>query len=69
MLNRNTRQFFENNSKLRNGSRLMEVEVMSELNKLFSISMSMGNAIYKKLAQVKGDINFTLDDLCSLIDD
>lgn len=61
---KNTKVFFENNSKLKSGTRLMEVEIMSELNKTFGFSMQIGNTIYKKLEQIKGSNNFQLDDLC-----
>lgn len=48
--NKNTRGFVESNSKLRgNGAKLLEVEVMSELNKMFLIPVSAANIIYKKL--------------------
>lgn len=45
--NRNTKQFLMSNSTLKSGQRLLEVEVMTELNKAFGISMKVGNTIYK----------------------
>ena len=47
--NRNTKSFFENNSSLKSGVRVMEVEFMSEINKLFSISLSVANVVYKHI--------------------
>lgn len=64
MQNKNTKVFFVNNSKLKSDVRLMEVEIMSELNKTFGFSMQIGNTLYKKLEQIKGSNNFQLDDLC-----
>lgn len=56
------------NSSLKSGQRLLEVEVMTELNKAFGISMKVGNSIYKSLVSSKGNTNITIDDLCALID-
>jgi hypothetical protein len=51
MKNTNTKLFFDLNTKLRSGSRLLEVEVMSELNKAFNIPLQVGNTIYKRLGK------------------
>ncbi len=70
MKNRNTKMFFENNSKLRPNTRLMEIEIMTELNKAFGVPLSIGTTIFKKLTEKnKGKPDFTLDDLCALIDE
>lgn len=42
---------------------------MSELNKVFGVSMQVGNSIYKKLVAAKGNINVILDDLANMIDE
>lgn len=65
--NRNTKTFFENNSKLRSNTRIMEIEIMTELNNCFGVPTSIGTKIFKKLAEINKS-NFTLDDLCTLID-
>ena len=49
MKNRNTKMFFENNSKLRPNTRLMEIEIMNELNKAFGVPLSIGTTIFKKI--------------------
>lgn len=46
---RYSRTFFENNSKLQPSGRLLEVEIMSELSKIFGVSMQVGRAIYGQL--------------------
>lgn len=70
MKNRNTKMFFENNSKLRPNTRLMEIEIMTELNKAFGVPLSIGSTIFKKLSEkYKGKPDFTLDDLCAIIDE
>lgn len=46
----------------------MEVEFMSEINKLFSISLSVANVVYKHIQTLKKNINVQLEDLCNLID-
>jgi hypothetical protein len=56
------------NSSLKSGQRLLEVEVMTELNKAFGISMKVGNSIYKSLVASKGNSNIAIEDLCTLID-
>jgi len=71
MKNRNTRIFFENNSKLKPNVRLMEIEIMTELNKAFEVPLQIGSTIFKKLSEKNNgkttDIN--LDHLCALIDE
>ena len=55
---KNSKLFFENNSKLKSYTRLMEVEIISELDKTFGFSMQIAKTIYKKLKQIKGSNNF-----------
>jgi hypothetical protein len=70
MKNRNTKNFFENNSKLRPNTRLMEIEIMTELNKAFGVPLSIGSTIFKKLTEKNGGkSDFTLDNLCAMIDE
>jgi hypothetical protein len=70
MKNRNTKMFFENNSKLRPNTRLMEIEIMTELNKAFGVPLSIGSTIFKKLTERNGGkSDFTLDNLCAMIDE
>ena len=70
MKNRNTKIFFENNSKLRPNVRLMEIEIMTELNKAFDVPLQIGSTIFKKLSENNGGKpDFTLDTLCALIDE
>jgi hypothetical protein len=62
--------FFENNTKLRPNVRLMEIEIMTELNKAFEIPLQAGSTIFKMLSdKSSGKLEFTLDNLCSLIDE
>jgi len=70
MKNRNTKSFFENNSRLRPNTRLMEIEIMTELNKAFGVPLTIGTRIFKKLTELNGGkSDFTLDHLCALIDE
>lgn len=65
---RNTKTFLMSNSSFKAGQRLMEVEVMSELSKIFGVSMQIANTIYKSLVDKKGNNNVNIDDLSALID-
>lgn len=48
----------------------MEVDLMSELLRIFAIPMELGNLIFRKLQASKGgSVNFTVDDLCKMIDE
>ena len=68
--NRNTKQYFETSTKMKAGARLMEVELMSELQRNFGISMQAGRQIYKALQAANGSAgaDVTLDDFCKFVD-
>jgi hypothetical protein len=65
---RYTKSFLVNNSKLQADKRLMEIELMSELSKMFGISMQIGRIVFNQLQKLKGKGDVSLDDLCRLID-
>jgi len=67
MKNRNTKTYFENNCNLRSNIRIMENDIMFELNKCFGLPLLIGSTIYKKIAETNNS-SCTLDDLCGIID-
>ncbi len=44
-----TKVFMQNNSNLQATGRVMEVEVMAELSKVFGVSMQVGRILYANL--------------------
>ena len=46
----------------------MEVELITNLSKLFGIASSVGVLIFKRLQIIKGNNNITIEDISDLID-
>lgn len=44
-----TKVFLQNNSNLQPSGRVMEVEVMAELQKVFGVSMQVGRVLYANI--------------------
>ena len=45
--NRSTRVFFESNSTLRADTQLLEIDVLTQLNRCFDVPITIGPSIYK----------------------
>ncbi|CDW83096.1 cysteine protease family c02 [Stylonychia lemnae] len=64
-----TKQYLLNNTNLRDQLRILEVEVLTEFQKAFKISMEIGRLIFQLALQQRiGSSEVTLDDLVRLID-
>jgi hypothetical protein len=49
--NRSTRVFFESNSTLRPETRLLEIDVLTQLNRCFDVPITIGASIYKAMKE------------------
>ena len=61
--NRSTRTFFETNSTLRSDVKLLEIDVLTQLNRCFDISVSIGPTIYRSMKDK------SLQEVCEMIDE
>ena len=49
--NRSTRVFFESNSTLRPDTQLLEIDVLTQLNRCFDVPITIGPSIYKGMKE------------------